>query len=361
MIAVGLDLGNGLLKLAGPRPGDRLLVPHALAPAEGLHRDVYMLAPGEDPAQHLHAEIRAPFLDGPRQIFAGELALREYPDRVLEVEAGERKSGSDRVLLLALTALAAAVHHADRLATMARLSLAVALPMAEAADPAARQTLASRLRGRHTVRWLSTPQWDGRTLDLVVDVVDVIPEGAAAFLALAASDPSLMDETVAVIDVGVRSVDWAIFREGRFQAGPSGGAADGGLATAADRILAAARQRHGPHVARHRGDVLNALHEAARSAGPVVLWGLGRPHNLTDVARHELQRLARDVTRLVTEAVSRAGNITRLLLIGGGGLLLAPYLQDVSRLPMTLADDPLWANAAGLWHRAWSRAEAVVT
>lgn len=357
LMIFGLDLGNASMKLAGPELGDRLSIPHALALATGISRDTALLPREAEPVEHLHAEVISPALPASAQVFAGSLAAREYPRLLSEAGSGERKASSDRVLTLALVALGAGVARRDAVAGYARCDVVAALPLAEAMDAAARAALAERLRGQHQVRWLSTPGWAGRTVMLDVASVDVVPEAVAAYYALLSRQPELAHQNVAVIDIGLRSVDWAVFAAGKVQLGLSGGSLDGGLAGAADRILTAARTAHGPDVARHRQDVLDALREPERN-GQVVLYALGRPYDLTDLASREMERLARDVARLARQAVTAVGKVQVVYLVGGGGVALADSLRRVCDVDFTVAPDPVWANAAGLWLRAAARGAA---
>lgn len=354
LLRIGLDIGNAAIKLVGPYAGLQIAVPHVLAPASGVGRDIGLMAGGAEPLENFHAHLRSAGLTGPREVFAGTLAAREYPHLVDEVQVGEAKATSERHLILAVLAMAAAVQRGSPATDPIHLAVAAALPLSEAADARARQTLAARLRGSHRVAWLSTPGWAGQTLHLQVDAVDVIPEGAAGYLAVAAHNPALLQGHTLVIDVGARSVDWAMFGPGgKFALGLSGGSGDGGLVMAADRILAGARQVHGPHVARHRQDVLEALEAAAKGGSHQVhLYGRGHRYDVTEQAHVELTRLAREIARLVTEATDRAGRIDHLVLIGGGGALLAPYLRQASKLPLYVPDAPEWMNARGLYLRA---------
>lgn len=350
MLRVGLDIGNAAVKLVGPYASHRLLLPHAVATVRRGDRQADLLPVGGTPEAHLHLELETEAL-GTRELVAGEVAVREYPHLVDEVRDGERKANSDRHLTLALAALAVAVQHTNPGSDSVALTVATALPLAEARDAEARQALAARLRGTHRVRWLSTPGWMGQSLTLHVHQVDVIPEGAAAYLALIAQRPELLSGVTVVIDIGARSVDWAVFDGGgQFRLGLSAGTADGGLVVAADRILVAARERYGPHVGRHRQDVLAALRAAGQ--GPVYLYGRGERYDVTELASRELHRLAKEVGRLLVEVVDRVGRADHLALVGGGGAALAPYLRDLTGLPLVVPDGAEWANAEGLYRRA---------
>lgn len=353
LLPVGVDLGNAELKLRGPRD-TRVAVPHALAYARGTEpRDPSLISPAPDPWDYLHAEVYSPALSAPCEVYAGALAAREYPHLVEEAREGEAKSSSNRHLLLALISIAAALHHSNPSVTSYTLSLATALPLAEVKLREARELLAKRLLGEHLIAFRSTPGLVDKEITLTVTHVDVVPEGAAAYFAAVYGTPELIDRHVLVVDIGARSLDWAVFTPGgRFALGLSGGTADGGLALAADRILAAARQAYGPHVGRHRQDVLNALRAARLSQTPLRLWGNGRPYDIGEIAEAELTRLARDVARLVGDVVQRMGQVDFLALVGGGGVLLAPYLTRVSDLPWSLLQDAPWANADGLYLRA---------
>lgn len=352
MLRVGLDIGNAAVKLVGPYAGQRLMIPHALAPADGVRRDPGLVQAGMDPVEALHLEIQSPAV-GVRQVFVGALAAREYPFLATEAAEGELKSASDRHLLLAIAALAAAAQQGRPATTVVPLAVATALPVAEVMEAENRQRLRERLRGRHQVRWLTTPGWAGHELILDIQEVDVIPEAAAGYLALLEERPEILTGTTLVVDVGARSLDWAVFAPGgQFRLGLSGGTMDGGLQVAADALVAAARQRHGPHVARHRQDVLEALQGLVEDGnGKVILYGLGRKHDVTDLAIRELDRLAREVARFVVQA-ARAGRAEHIVLIGGGGAILEKFLRRVSDIPVHVPQRPVWANAEGLYRRA---------
>lgn len=357
ILPFGVDVGNADLKLVGPRRDAQVSIPHALALANGTDpRDPSLVPAGADPWDYLHAEILSPALSQPAEVYAGVLAAREYPHLVEEAREGEAKSSSDRHLILALIAMAAALHQANPSQSRYTISLAVALPLAEVKHKEARELLVQRLQGDHLVSYRSTPGMVNREITLTVAHVDVVPEGAAAYFSLIQRNPALVNQHVLIVDVGARSVDWAVFGpSGRFALGLSGGTADGGLAVAADRILAAARAAFGPHVARHRQDVLTALRSARLQGTPVRLWGHGRPYEIPDLVDSELTRLARDIARLVSDVVQRMGQVDHLALVGGGGALLAPYLSRVSDLPWVLMENAPWANAEGLYNRAYTQ------
>ncbi len=352
MYPIGLDIGNGAIKLVGPSEV-RVLLPHALAPTTEFSRDVTMVT-GE-PLNQIHAEVWSPSL-GARTVVAGDLAAREYPQYSAEATEGEEKATSDRHLILALLSMAAAVQRAD-LHGSVRMSVTTALPVAEVTRSDARRALADRLKGYHRIRWGAVPTWSGQSVDLLVDDVDIIPEGAAAYLSVSDANPALVNGTTLVVDIGARSIDWVAFLDGQYAQGLSGGACDGGLAIAADRILAAARQQHGPHVGRHRQDVLDALRSPTGTGTDqrIVVFGRGREYDVTTVAQRELAALAIDVGRLASQALGRVGRVDNMVLVGGGGLLLAPYLTRQTEMPWMVPDDPVWANAQGLFLRAERR------
>ncbi|WP_374713237.1 ParM/StbA family protein [Symbiobacterium terraclitae] len=362
ILPLGVDLGNADLKLSGPRRDALISMPHALARVPSTDaRDPSLVPPAADPWDYLHAEVLSPALPRPVEVYAGMLAAREYPHLTEEAREGEAKAGSDRHLILALVSMATALHQANPSQSHYTVALAVALPLAEAAHKEAREQLAQRLRADHLVAFRSTPGLVGREITLRLAHVDVVPEGAAAYFSLIQRDPTLVNQHVLLVDVGARSLDWAVFGpQGRFALGLSGGTADGGLIVAADRILAGARSAFGPHVARHRQDVLTALRDARLQGTPARLWGNGRPYEIPDLVDAELTRLARDVARLVSDVVQRMGRVDHLALVGGGGALLAPYLARVSDLPWLLVDNAPWANAYGLYHRAQAQLQQQV-
>lgn len=353
---MGLDIGNAAMNLVGPTPGNRFEIPHAVVDASTIERDPSMVPASAEPMANLHAKLTTPALIGTQTLIVGELATREHAKRVQEREEGEHKTNSPRHLQLALIGLAAASHRAWPVGQTVRLAVSVALPLSEVKNTSSRQALVNALKAEHTVEWLSTPGWAGRRTVMSIVDVDVVPEAAAAYLALANRDASLVQQRVMVADIGAGSIDWAVFLNGQFQLDLSNGTTDGGINVAADRIITAVHAKFGPHVGRHRADVLHALRAGAVD-GTRRTWlaaDVGR-REITDIARDELDRLAAQIGRHVKEAVRAAGGVDRLLLVGGGGALIAEHLSRQSDMPFELADMAEWANAEGLYLRAADR------
>lgn len=353
MFNMGVDQGNASLKLVGPRPDLRLMVPHALVRDQKVVRNSSWQVDG-DPLDFLHCQITSTALSNQTtEIIAGSLAIREYPDRCEEVHEGELKSSSERHNLLALVALAAGVHTMDAQVNHAKLSIAVSLPMAEYANREHRIACQQQFVGLHQVQWDSTPRWQGRRVTLDIKQADVVPEGAIAYAALCARKPTWAPGVTLVVDIGARSIDWATFGAGgKFQSGLSGGTLDGGIALVADRILANSRQVHGPQVGRGRLDVLQSLQRFGLGEKSCQLYGRGKAFDCTELATFELDRLASDVARIITGVLERIGRVDHLAVIGGGGALLRPYLEPLVDFPVHVPDGAEWLNAEGLHTRA---------
>ena len=355
---IGLDLGNAEMNLVGPVAGSRIAIPHAVVDAASIERPQDFVSSKADPIANLHAHLISPALSGAQTLIVGELATREYAQEVEERAEGEVKAESPRHLALALIGLAAAAFRSWPGDQTARLAVSVALPLAEVKNAARRQGLQKALRQEHQVEWLSTPGWAGRKLVLSIADVDIVPEAAAAFLALANRHPELQRQQVMVVDVGAGSLDWATFFNGQFQLGLSDGTAEGGIAAAADRILAAAHAEYGPHVGRHRTGVLHSLRAGALDGTRRYYLPSGNVGKVevTREATRELGHLAKQIGRHVKQAVRAAGNVDRLFLVGGGGALIAPYLaSQVPDLAFEVAPGAEWANAEGLFLRAADR------
>ena len=355
---IGLDLGNAEMNLVGPSPDVRLAIPHAVVYGENIERPPDLISGQSDPFANLHALLRSPSFASPQKLIVGELATREYSHELKEREEGEVKAQSLRHLSLALVALAAAAQQSTPVGTTARLAVAVALPIVEMRNEAVRKAIEAGLRQDFEVNWLSTPGWVGRKTVVSIEMVDTVPEAAAGYLSLAHRNPALQNETVIVTDVGAGSLDWAVFAKGKFQAGLSSGTAEGGIGRAADRILTAVHSAHGPHVGRHRTDVLNSLRAGATQGDRRFYLPSGKVGliDITNEVVKELDHLAKQIRRHIVQAVRDAGHLDRLLLIGGGGALIAPHLQnEMSDVPFSVAPGAEWTNAEGLYLRAQGR------
>lgn len=353
---MALDLGNACMQIMGPNMDNKVEIPHAVVDASTIERPADLVPATANPIENLHLRLTSPALSAPLTLFVGDLATREYALQVQERAAGEVKAKSERHLALALIGLAAASYRAWPSGQTNRLSVSVALPILEVKQPGARQAFQDALRQEYQVEWLSVPGWRGRKVVVAIEDVDVVPEGAAAYLALANREPGLQKQRVLVVDVGAGSLDWATFVNGMFQVGLSHGSPEGGVGMAADRILTNVHSSMDQDLGRHRTDVLDALRAGAMSGRRYHLRGTMGAREITKVVEEELNQLAKRIGAQVKDVTRQAGGIDRLLLVGGGGALLAPHLKEqCPDLRFELATAPEWCNTEGLYLRASSR------
>jgi len=219
--------------------------------------------------------------------------------------------------------------------------LVTGLPVAQAMDPARREALRDRLRGRHQpprglvevldVRVLAQPI--GTFIDVLMhaepEVLDLISEG-----------------TVLVLDVGFFSVDWALLVGGDLRRTTTGTSLE---AMSVLIELAAAR------IARERGGQppLAAIERALGEEHATIL-SRGRRVNLAPY----LEEAAAERVPVALEAVRQDlrrehTEVDLILLTGGGARWFAPALDRVfPGVPLQRPEDPVSANARGYFHYA---------
>jgi plasmid segregation protein ParM len=338
MQLVGLDIGYSNLKLAWGQRGEvpRLRVlPAMAAPRAQVAEALGIAGPdspsgtgsvaGSDAAQGIEVTLDGEsWIAGvrPTRVCGWQRALHaDYP-----------ASQSYQALLLGALSLLR-WPRIDRLVT--------GLPVAQALDPARREALRARLRGRH-----HTPFG-------VVEVADVrvLAQPIGTFVdVLMHADGTVVDRisegTVLVLDVGFFSVDWALLVSGDLRRTSTGtsleamsvlieqaagriGREHGGQSPVAAIERALAEQRSTILVRGSRVAVAPALEQAAAERVPVAL-----------------EALRQDLRREHTE-------VDLILLTGGGARWFEPALGRLfPGVPRHRPTDPVTANASGYFHYA---------
>jgi plasmid segregation protein ParM len=185
----------------------------------------------------------------------------------------------------------------------------------------------------------------GASLPQIVDVT-VIPEAVAAwFDYVIGSDLRLDDkrfgELTAVVDIGGRTTDVAVVREGDVYLRQSG-TLDLGMLTLAAAVRRLVEEQF-PGIPRRSHSCI----ETAVRRGEIRI-----ADRQIDVSG-TLEREKRDILERIGEfLVSLYGgsmtDIQRVLFVGGGSVLLEPQLRR--RFPKAMfPEDPQMANARGMW------------
>jgi len=213
------------------------------------------------------------------------------------------------------------------------VAVAVGLPLAWHA--AHHADLAAALQGRVVTMTTATTRhrW-------TLTVVRVLPQGVGA--AVAAVEQGLCSTAGAylVLDIGYRTVDLVVItvdETGRIHGHPEWSATlDVGWSAVDDAVVRGVRQATG-------GDVL-----PAQVQGPTAVI-FGESWDLERWRAPAADMLAARVTQRVQTSLAPVWATLRgAILVGGGSLGILPHL-DWGRMPVTVMDRPLYANAQGFW------------
>ena len=329
MQLVGLDIGYSNLKLAWGRGGEApqlRVLPALAAPRGQVAEALGVSGSGSGSAADGIAVTLdgAPWVAGirPTRVCGWQRSLHaDYP-----------ASASYQALWLAALSLLRCAR-IDRLVT--------GLPVAQALDPARREALRERLRGRHQTPRGVVEVADVRVLAQPIGTfVDVLMHADSAIVDL------ISEGTVLVLDVGFFSVDWALLVGGdlrRTTTGTSLEAMSVLIEQAAGRI---ARERGGqpPVAALERALAESRSTMLVRGSRLAVALYLERA--AAERVPVALETLRQDLRREHTEV--------DLILPTGGG---ARWFEDaLGRLfpgvPRHRPTDPVTANARGYFHYA---------
>lgn len=335
MSVLGIDLGFGFTKATD---GKNNLIFKSVT-GEATDQRFTAGIPGLDaPAadedtggDHLHLEMDS------GSIFVGELAERQSNLRSFTLDQG--RYIEDAALPLTLAACAK-LHDLNQ-----PINIVTGLPVADYQDKAER--LGKLLRGRHAI---TLNEGAGRAMrgTVVIDEVQVIPEplGTVYQQTLndngSVADKNLAREKIAVIDVGFQTAEFTISDRGSFLDRASR-STDSGIARAFGVIAAKLREKSGVSLELYR------LYDAVED-GRVAIRG--SDYDLSKLTDHVFSQLADNVAAEANELWAEEWDIDRIVISGGGGKVLAPYLDSLLKgrtETIDVSGDPRMTNAVGFF------------
>jgi plasmid segregation protein ParM len=283
-------------------------------------------AGGNDPYLHLELQDRG--------VFVGELAERQSNVRSFTLDPGRFVEDSSYVLTMAALSLLAKPNTG--------INLVAALPISDYSDRAER--LASILQGRHIVDVVEPAGRRQRRL-FEVDEVRVIPEPFGSMYHLLLNDDGtladrpLSEEKIGIIDVGFQTVDLTVSDRTAFLERASR-SSDAGVARAFTVIAAKLREKSGVHVELYR------LYDAVQT-GRIKIRG--DAYDLERLTEHVFTQLSADIAAQANELWADEWDMDRILLTGGGGAVLAPYLIPMlhGRAEVVEDEDARFNNVRG--------------
>lgn len=184
--------------------------------------------------------------------------------------------------------------------------------------------------------------------NLLIERVRVIPQPFGSMFNLMLNDmgkPSsqrFMSEKIGIIDIGFRTADYTISDKTKFSERGSQ-SSDSGISAAYSAIANLLQEKSGVNIELYR------LYEAV-SRGNIKIKG--KRYDLTGLVQQAMQQLASRVATEVNRLWSDDWDIDAIVITGGGGATLAPFLQPLLEgevLPMPTEQDARLNNVTGYW------------
>lgn len=207
------------------------------------------------------------------------------------------------------------------------------------------ERLKARLLGEHRItRLRRSPQ------TFRVNRCKIVPQGVGALLSLALDDKGGMGDkelvtgTAGIIDIGGKTTNFVAVNRLREQPAESGSIDIG--AWDAVRQMREYLDGHYPGLTLKDHQVNEALQ------GRAIKYE-GRRIDLAGVVDSILEPLAADIAARAGQLWNGGAGLDRLLVAGGGALLVGDYLRQHKNLRrLEVVDNPAFANAVGYWKYA---------
>lgn len=209
-----IDIGNDAVKAYLGNLENSIYIPNVIA--EVKNRDIIEME--KDPLSALHVEITSSALKQKHGYYAvGKLAAK-YPNND-ELTPDVDKSESDQPVILLLTTLAydAVKHFPEKDGVIeATYLLSTGLPLDETKRGKTKNFRKKLKTAQHEVKFLQTPNLQGKTVHIKFEQVLVNTEGYAAYIDLTTNNDGstkneeLFGKTILINDIGGLSTDSAI-------------------------------------------------------------------------------------------------------------------------------------------------------
>lgn len=345
MEILGIDIGFGFTKATNGK--DSLIFKSVFGEAtEVQFRELILADGGQD--EHLQLAV-----DG-KEYFLGELAERQSNVRFFTLDQGQFVAKFVKILALAAAVKLVGGH--------IPINLVTGLPIGYYQKY--KKEVTSILLGEHQVTLTDA---SGQTKEKVVNVnkVRVIPQPFGSMFNLMLNDlgelgdKRLVKEKIGIIDVGFRTSDYTISDKMRYSERGSR-TTDSGIARAFNVIATKLREESGVNVELYR------LYDAV-DRGMIKIRG--KEYDLKGLTEEVFSQLAATVASEVDRLWADDWDIDTMVITGGGGAVLAGYLQPLLKghvLPIDASRDARLNNVLGyrkfgkhLWARGVVPAPAV--
>lgn len=241
------------------------------------------------------------------------------------------------------------------------LALAALTPFADSGDPVRvvtglpvsyfrrhKDALTTLLQNRHPVTVVKPGSGEREEKVIYIERVRVIPQPFGAMFNLMLNDigkPSsqrFINEKIGIIDIGFRTADYTISDKTRYSERGSA-STDSGISLAYTAIAHQLQEKSGVNVELYR------LYESV-AKGTIKIRG--RRYDLTGIVQAAFKQLAQRIAQEVNQLWADDWDLDAIVISGGGGAALAPYLQELVEgevLPVPPDQDTRLNNVQGYW------------
>jgi plasmid segregation protein ParM len=336
---VGIDIGFGFTKATNGK--DVLLFKSVFGEAVEVQFMDNILDHTEK-YEHLHIEF-----DG-NAFFVGELA--EYQSNVRFFTMDQDQFVSRFVKILSLAALS------HLLPNSVPIRLVTGLPVAYYRQQ--KDVITKMLRGEHKVTCVGE---DNRRQEILIDInqVLVVPQPFGSLLNLLfdsdkkSGNKRFMQEKVGIIDIGFRTSDYTIANRSKYMERGSR-TTDCGISHAFATIAKKLQEKTG---------VNPELYRLYKSVERGSIKIRGKNYDLTKFIEQVFSQLASDVANEVNQLWAEDWDIDTIVITGGGGAVLAPFLKPLLHgqvMDIDSTRDARLNNVHGYWRygkHLWDKTE----
>ncbi len=270
--------------------------------------------------------------------FVGELAEQQSRGRGFTLDQAQFLTQFAKTL--ALTAVAPFVESGDPVRMVTGLPISFFRKQKDA--------LTTLLQQRHTI--IVPKAGGGEREEKIINIerVRVIPQPFGAMFNLMLNDVGkptnqrFVNEKIGLIDIGFRTADYTVSDKTRYSERGSQ-SSDSGIAVAYAAIANVLQEKSGVNVELYR------LYDGV-SRGTIKIKG--KRYDLTGIVQQAFQQLATRIAQEVNRLWADDWDIDAIVISGGGGTALAPFLAPLLEgevLPMPTDQDARLNNVTGYW------------
>ncbi|MEQ1438829.1 ParM/StbA family protein [Fontimonas sp. SYSU GA230001] len=275
---------------------------------------------------------------GTQSYFVGELAEQQSRGRGFTLDQSQFLTQYAKTL--ALAALAPFVASGDPVRLVTGLPISFFRKYKDA--------LATLLQNRHTITVVKPGTTEREEKVINIEKVRVIPQPFGSMFNLMLNDigkpasQRFITEKIGIIDIGFRTADYTISDKTRYSERGSQ-SSDSGIAIAYTAIANLLQEKSGVNIELYR------LYDGV-SKGTIKIKG--KRYDLTGIVQQAFQQLATRIAQEVNRLWADDWDIDAIVITGGGGASLAPYLASLLEgdvLPMPADQDARLNNVYGYW------------